>query len=89
MKPTGNGDLIELVCPTGQGSSVSGLLARTGPGPYHLAYCVENLDIARPEMKALGFRLSTKRTLAPALGNRPIEFWHSPTLGLVELIEWR
>jgi methylmalonyl-CoA/ethylmalonyl-CoA epimerase len=88
LRRPGGGDLIELVCPTGAGSSVSGVLARSGPGPYHIAYCVDRLDDAEPVLRSLGFRRSTQRTPAPALGNRPIVFWHSPAVGLVELIEW-
>jgi methylmalonyl-CoA/ethylmalonyl-CoA epimerase len=88
LRPRDGGALVELVCPTGEASSVSGILARSGPGPYHLAYRVADLGAAEAGLRSLGFRQSTRRTLAPALGGRPIVFWHHPEVGLVELVEW-
>ena len=80
--------LLELVMPTRPDSIVSAWLERTGPGPYHLGYRVDDLELAAQHMRGLGFRPVTSRHPAPALAGRAIQFFRHPEVGLVELILW-
>ncbi len=80
--------LIELIAPAGPQSSVTAILKRSGPGPYHLGYRVADLAAAGAQLRAAGFVPITEAVPAPALGQRLIQFWRSSAAGLVELILW-
>jgi methylmalonyl-CoA/ethylmalonyl-CoA epimerase len=79
---------LELVMPTRPDSVVAALLERSGPGPYHLGYRVDDLEAAARQLRGLGFRPVTRRHAAPALAGRLIQFFRHPAVGLVELIQW-
>jgi hypothetical protein len=80
--------LVELVQPANSGSKVSGLLERCGAGPYHLAYCVDDIKMAATALRAIEFRPATTSLRAPALGMREIQFFRRKDVGLIELIQW-
>ena len=84
----GDDVLIELIAPAGPNSSVSALVKRSGPGPYHLGFRAADMDSADAQLRKLGFMPISQLQAAPALGNRMIRFWRHQSLGLIELILW-
>ncbi len=88
LRPANEGLLIELVAPTAPGSSVSAILKRSGPGPYHLGFRVDDLDAAGAQLAQRGFLPLSQPHSAPAFAGRLIRFWRSPAIGLIELILW-
>ena len=84
----GDPTLIELIAPAAENSSVSALLKRSGPGPYHLGFRVAEMEPAEAQLRQLGFMPISPLQPAPALGNRLIRFWRHSSLGLIELILW-
>lgn len=88
LRRAGDPVLIELVIPARSDAVVAALLARNGPGPYHLAYRVDDLAATAATLRETGFRPITPRRPAPALAGRDIQFFRHAQLGLVELIQW-
>jgi len=88
LRRAGDDVLIELVAPAGPASSVSALLKRSGAGPYHLGFRVDDLEKSGAQIAQHGFLPITKALPAAALEGRLIRFWRSPVIGLIELIEW-
>lgn len=82
----GPGVLIELVEGLGEGSPVSGILERSGAGPYHLCFEVEDLDRALEALAARGCR-RPMRFEQPGHGLRRFAFLLTPDRQLVELCE--
>jgi methylmalonyl-CoA/ethylmalonyl-CoA epimerase len=80
--------LVELVQPTRADSTVSAWLARAGAGPYHVGYCVDDLNAAAQALRARRFRPATARLRAPGLQMHEIQFFHRRDAGLIELIQW-
>ena len=88
LSPPGGSVPVELVAPAGDGSAVGTILGKSGPGPYHAGYCVDDLAAALRHLRAAGFRPVGGARPAPAFGGREIQFLHHPALGLIELIAW-
>ncbi len=84
------GVLIELVEGLGEKSPVADIVARTGAGPYHICYRVDDLDAALAELRGQGcYRL--KRFERGVHGNgggpRRFAFMLTPDRQLFELCE--
>lgn len=79
---------VELVAPldTERTSPVDGILARRGPGPYHICYEDANLPGAVDRLKGLGFSLIQPPSYAPALDSDVLFLFHRE-LGVVELVQ--
>jgi methylmalonyl-CoA/ethylmalonyl-CoA epimerase len=88
LRRAGDEVLIELVAPAGPASSVSALLKRSGAGPYHLGFRVDDLEKSGAQLAQRGFLPVTQALPAVALEGRVIRFWRSPVIGLIELIRW-
>jgi methylmalonyl-CoA epimerase len=84
----GPGVLIELVEGLGADSPVAGILERSGSGPYHLCYRVDDLDLALGELRARGcYRV---RTFTDGTGSaRRFAFLLTPDRQLFEIFEER
>lgn len=82
----GPGVLIELVEGVGDDSPVSHIVERTGAGPYHLCYRVEDLDSTLRQLRRRGFH-RLKRFDSPAEGMRRFAFCLTPDRQLFELCE--
>jgi methylmalonyl-CoA/ethylmalonyl-CoA epimerase len=82
------GVLIELVEGIGDNSPVKKVLERSGSGPYHLCYKVDDLDEAVGELEARGCILF-RRFEMPAHGLRRFAFLFTPDNQLFELCESR
>ena len=78
---------VELISPLGEGSPVSGWLAKNGNSPYHI--CCESGDMERDigALKGNGFMVVQAPSSAPAMGGRRVAFLYSVETGLLELVE--
>lgn len=86
----GSGPAVELVTPAGRPSAIDDLLARRGPGLYHLALLVDDLAGEQARLRGEGF-VPVDRT--PCAGARPgmrVAFLYLPRPAalLVELVEY-
>ncbi|HJQ00462.1 MAG TPA: VOC family protein [Jatrophihabitans sp.] len=87
----GNGQpAIELVAPARPDSSVSQQLARRGPGLYHLAFQVDDLEGELARLSAAGF---VQIDATPCAGARPgmrVAFLYlpKPAATLIELVHY-
>ena len=79
---------IELLRPTGPGSSVPAFIAEKGEGLFHICLEVEELDAAIAELSAKGLRLRAGSPMAGHAGTR-VAFLDTATTGgvLFELLE--
>jgi methylmalonyl-CoA epimerase len=48
---------IELLAPLGPDTPVGKFIAKKGPGIHHVAYAVEDIDVALEQVKAAGLKL--------------------------------
>ena len=79
--------LVELISPASDKSTVSGMLKKKGPGPYHVCYLSKNLDDDIKTLSQEGFLPITSPDPAPALQNRRVAFLFNKNVGIVELLE--
>ena len=80
------GVMIELVEGIGEDSPVANLLERSGPGPYHLCYRVEDLDDAIKKLRKKRCR-PFRRFECPAHGFRRFAFLAAADGQVFELCE--
>jgi methylmalonyl-CoA/ethylmalonyl-CoA epimerase len=66
---------IELLEPTSEESPIAGFLRKNGPGIHHIAYEVEDIEVAIAKMKLDGARMIDEIPRAGAHGAR-IAFVH-------------
>ena len=83
---TGGGPRLELIQPANPLSPVNGVLKR-GSKFYHLAYEVDQFEIAIDQFKSKAFFPVAPPAPAIAFGMRRIVFLTSETFTLIELIE--
>ena len=81
-----NGLKVELICPAGENSPVSEILAK-GQHLYHLCYRVQNMNNSLKIARDHGLHCIAKPVPAMAFGNKRIAWVFSPALGLFELLE--
>ncbi|MET7653903.1 MULTISPECIES: VOC family protein [unclassified Streptomyces] len=84
------GTAVELVSPARPGSAVDGRLQERGPGLYHLAFRVDDLEGEAARLRAAGF---LALDAAPCRGARPgmrVTFLYQPEPAelLVELVHY-
>lgn len=78
---------IELLEPAMDDSPVSQILDKSGTGPYHICYEVDNIEEAIKDLKKKRFLPLFKPVKAVALENRLICFLYNADVGLIELLE--
>ena len=78
---------IELLEPAMDYSPVSQILDKSGTGPYHICYEVDNIEEAIKDLKKKRFLPLFKPVKAVALENRLICFLYNADVGLIELLE--
>ncbi len=81
-----NGLRVELICPAGENSPISAILAK-GQHLYHLCYRVNNLNSSLKIARNHGLHCIAKPVPAMAFGNKRIVWVYSSDLGLFELLE--
>jgi methylmalonyl-CoA/ethylmalonyl-CoA epimerase len=71
---------VELVSPLSVDSPVGKFLERRGPGMHHVAFEVEDVDVAARELAAAGANVIGDEP-RPGLGGKRVVFVHPDTLG--------
>ncbi|MFC4907211.1 VOC family protein [Actinomadura gamaensis] len=81
---------VELVSPAGDDSSVAGRLADPGPGLYHLAFTVDDLEADLAKLRAQGFTAVDREPCAGARPGMRVAFLYArrPAGLLVELVQY-
>ncbi len=79
---------IELIAPLGPDTAVARFIASRGPGLHHVAYRVEDIDVALASMSAAGVRLIDQQPRTGIRGSR-VAFLHPSASGgvLTEIVE--
>jgi methylmalonyl-CoA/ethylmalonyl-CoA epimerase len=79
---------VELIAPTGPGSSISGFLEKRGEGMHHLAYRVDDIRAALDRLRQDGARLLDEEPRVGVMGHL-VAFVHPKSFGgvLTELVE--
>jgi methylmalonyl-CoA/ethylmalonyl-CoA epimerase len=79
---------IELLRPLGPETSVGKFLSRRGPGLHHVAYRVDDVDVALSALSAAGLRLIDERPRR-GIRNSRIAFLHPASTGgvLTEIVQ--
>lgn len=79
--------LVELISPAGDKSTVSGMLQKKGPGPYHICYLSDAIDRDMKTLSQNGFMPISPPAPAVALQSKRVAFLFSKNTGIVELLE--
>jgi methylmalonyl-CoA/ethylmalonyl-CoA epimerase len=81
---------IEVVSPTRPDSSVSDMLTRDGPGLYHVAFAVDDLDAERGRLREQGFLVVDATPCQGARAGMRVVFMYlrKPAGLLIELVEY-
>jgi methylmalonyl-CoA/ethylmalonyl-CoA epimerase len=82
---------VEIVSPVREESSVAGRLERDGPGLYHLAFAVDDLESEIRRLRENGFVPVDGRPCAGAKEGMEVAFLYArkPAALLVELVQYR
>jgi methylmalonyl-CoA epimerase len=79
---------VELIAPTGPGSSISAFLEKRGEGMHHVAYRVDDIRAALAQLRGQGARLLDEEPRVGVMGHL-VAFIHPKSAGgvLTELVE--
>jgi methylmalonyl-CoA epimerase len=79
---------VELLAPLGPDTAVGKFLARKGPGLHHVAYAVEDIDLALEQTRKAGLELIDREPRQGIRGSR-VAFLHPRSTGsvLTEIVE--
>ena len=81
---------VELVAPIREDAVVAGRLAKNGPGPYHIALEVVDIEAESARLRGSGFALLDENPCAGARTGMRVAFLYlgKPTGLLVELVQY-
>ncbi|GLZ01160.1 VOC family protein [Actinoplanes sp. NBRC 103695] len=87
---SGEAPFVELVAPAVPDSAVSGPLEREGPGLYHIAFTVDDLDIETRRLRTNGFSPVRVTPCAGARKGMTVTFLYlrQPVGLLIELVHY-
>lgn len=79
---------VELIAPTGPGSTIAGFLEKRGEGMHHVAYRVDDIRAALAGLRQAGARLLDEEPRVGVMGHL-VAFVHPKSFGgvLTELVE--
>ena len=79
---------IELLAPLGPDTPVGKFIAKKGPGIHHVAYAVEDIDVALDQVKAAGLKLIDEEPRTGIRRSR-VAFLHPSATGsvLTEIVQ--
>jgi methylmalonyl-CoA/ethylmalonyl-CoA epimerase len=79
---------VELIAPTGAGSTIAGFLEKRGEGMHHVAYRVDDIRAALAGLRQAGARLLDEEPRVGVMGHL-VAFVHPKSFGgvLTELVE--
>lgn len=82
-------EVVELIAPVinGMKTALGDILKKKGPGPYHICYCVDDLEKTIQEMQKNKYIIVVPPQEACAIGGKKVTFMWNKTLGLIELVE--
>lgn len=86
--PEGSG--IEVVSPVREGSAVSDLLGRSGPGLFHIAFVADNIELEFDRLRRRGFAAVDSRPCRGARAGMKVVFMYlrKPAGLLIELVQY-
>jgi len=79
--------LLELLEPNDDKSPICKTLEKNGVSPYHCCYEVDNLDLARKDLRTLGYLPISKPEHALAINGRMVQFFYNRKVGIIEVVE--
>ncbi|MEG1875951.1 MAG: VOC family protein [Lachnospiraceae bacterium] len=79
--------LIELVAPLNEKSSITNLLKRNGAIPYHICYVTHDLEEKVTELLGGGWIITQKPSPAIAMNMKKIVFLYHKDIGIIEITE--
>lgn len=81
---------VELVSPVGENSSVAGRLKQSGPGLYHVAFAVDDLESELARLRKSGFAAVDAQPCAGARKGMRVAFMYArrPAGLLIELVQY-
>ena len=84
------GPAVEIVAPLGEGSAISGRLSDNGPGLYHIAFEVHDLEGGLARLRGEGFVALDAAPCAGALEGMRVAFMflRRPASLIIELVEY-
>ncbi len=79
---------VELLAPLGPDTPVGKFIAKKGPGIHHVAYAVEDIDVALEQVKAAGLKLIDEEPRTGIRRSR-VAFLHPSATGsvLTEIVQ--
>jgi methylmalonyl-CoA/ethylmalonyl-CoA epimerase len=79
---------VELLAPLGPDTAVGRYMAKNGPGLHHVAYAVDDIDVALERIAAAGIELIDSKPRVGIRGSR-VAFLHPRSTGgvLTEIVE--
>ena len=79
---------IELIKPLSEDSGVAKFIAKNGEGMHHVAYQVDDIDVALEKVREAGLRLIDEKPRTGIRGSR-VAFLHPKSTGgvLTEIVE--
>jgi len=84
-----DGVAIEIVSPVRENSAVTGRLSRSGPGLYHIAFAVDDIEAELDRLRRNGFSAVDARPCQGARTGMRVAFMYlrRPTGVLIELVQ--
>lgn len=84
-----SGPAIELISPSGEGSTLDGRLSRTGPGLHHIAFEVDEIEPELERLRTAGFIPVDPEPRIGAREGMTVAFTYLRAAGLlVELVHY-
>lgn len=77
---------IELVEPYKDNRTMQRMLSNRGNGPYHVCYCVDDINVSYEKFIADDWIPLSQPVSAPALDNRLICYFFKREFGYIELV---
>ena len=81
---------VEILSPLSKDSPVLKRLNTVGPGPYHVCYCVENINDSIEQLICSDdWSILSQPKPDPAFSERKVSFLYSKKFGIIELLEFQ
>lgn len=78
---------VELIEAVDETSPMTKILAKTGVGPYHFCYGVDNMEDSIKKLKSLRFMPTSRPVPSTGMPGRRVCFLYNRNYGLIELVE--
>lgn len=78
---------VELIEAVDETSPMTKILDKTGVGPYHFCYGVDNMEDSIKKLKSLRFMPTSRPVPSTGIPGRRVCFLYNRNFGLIELVE--